>query len=83
MNEFLECAESPLPGKTMCSKHDGNKREDTVSERLDFGVMTRHKRKLLGLNVDTLTSSEGCRKVENITRQSHRSKTAGMIYCYR
>ena len=82
----MECAESPLPGKVMCAKHlnePNEPNEDSLNERLDLGVMTRSKRKLLGLNVDMLTSSEGCRKEKNITQQSHRSKTAGMIYCYR
>ena len=79
----MEFAESPLPEKVMVAKHLNEPNEDSLNERLDLGVITRSRRKLLGLNVDMLTSSEGCRKEKNITPQSHRSKTAGMIYCYR
>ena len=83
LNEFLECAESPLPGKDKCYKHLRDSDEGDTVERLDFGMMTRGKRKELGINVDFLTTEEGCRKRDNITQRTERSKTSGMLYCYR
>ena len=83
LNEFIECARSPLPGKDRCNLHIRETEIDTTEERLDFGAMTRSRRKELGIDVDFLTTEEGCRKRENITQRTERSKTAGMIYCYR
>ena len=83
LNEFLECAESPLPGKTKCFKHQTDSDINEKVERSDFGMMTRTRRKELGIHVDFLTTEEGCRKRDNITQRSERSKTAGMMYCYR
>ena len=56
---------------------------DEKSERLDFGKLTRSRRVALGIDIDYLLTGEGCRKRENITQRTERSKTAGMIYCYR
>ena len=81
-NEFTACSNSPLPGFRFCTAHMDDKAGDT-NERLDTGVMTRQRRKELGLHVDELTSMQGCRKREAITVRSQRSKTAGMLYCYR
>lgn len=81
-NEFTACSNSPLPGHQFCQTHMDNKSGETC-ERLDIGVMTRQRRKELGLDIDQLSSSEGCRKQEDITVRSQRSKTAGMLYCYR
>ena len=83
LNEFIECARSPLPGKDRCHLHIRETGNDITEERLDFGTMTRSRRKELGIDVNFLTTEEGCRKRENITQRTERSKTAGMIYCYR
>ena len=45
--------------------------------------MTRLKRKELGIDIDFLTTEDCCRKRDAITQRTVRSKTAGMIYCYR
>ena len=37
----------------------------------------------LGIEVDQLTSNEGCRKEEAITVRKERTVTAGMLYMYR
>ena len=65
-----------------CRTHTGDKQGD-AEERLDTGMMTRAKRKELGLDLDFLTTTEGCRKREAITVRTQRSKTAGMLYTYR
>lgn len=83
LNEFIACSSSPLPGKDKCLQHYKNESESIPQERIDFGVMTRAKRQELGLSIDVLTTDEGCRKRENVTQRTERSKTAGMIYCYR
>ena len=59
LNEFLECAASPLPGKDRCSKHLDVEKNPTTEERIDFGMMTRSKRKELGVHIDMLTTEEG------------------------
>ena len=38
-----------------------------TTERLDHGVLTRAKRKELGLDADCLSSTVGCRKPDKIT----------------
>lgn len=85
LNQFIECARSPLAGKDKCFKHISGAGGDDKSERLDFGKLTRSRRVALGIDIDYLTTEEGCRKRENITQRTgtERSKTAGMIYCYR
>ena len=82
LNQFTACSNSPVNGLQFCKTHADEKSGD-VKERLDIGVMTRQRRRELGLDVEELTSSEGCRKEENITVRSQRSKTAGMLYCFR
>ena len=82
LNEFVSCAASPLPGKDKCLKHLETETID-AEERLDYGMMTRARRKELGISIDVLTTEEGCRKREAITQRAERSKTAGMLYCYR
>ena len=66
LNQFNCCINSPLPGKIYCSTHVNNKSGDTT-ERLDHGVLTRAKRKELGLDADCLSSTVGCRKPDKIT----------------
>lgn len=83
LNEFIACPFSPLPGKDKCLQHYNNESQTVLQERVDFGVMTRSKRQELGISIDLLTTDEGCRKRENVTQRTERSKTAGMIYCYR
>lgn len=83
LNEFLECAASPLPGKKLCLYHLKEQEASATTDRLDLGTMTRSRRKELGLAVDLLTTEMGCRSRENITQRLCRSKTAGMMYCYR
>ena len=80
LNEFLSCHLSPLPGKTKCLHHYKNELENLPQERIDFGVMTRSRRQKLGLSIDVLTTDEGCRKRENVTQRTERSKTAGTVY---
>lgn len=82
LNEFIACAESPLPGKDKCLHHLEDESR-TPPERMDYGMMTRARRKELGISIDLLTTEEGCRKREAITVRTARSKTAGMLYCYR
>ena len=81
LNEFTACAASPMPGHSFCQSHFDNP-EEIVMERPDIR-MTRQKCKELGLDVEELTTAEGCRKREAITVQTKRSKTAGMTYCFR
>ena len=82
LNQFTACSNSPVNGLQFCKIHMDDKSGD-VKERLDIGVMTRQRRRELGLDVEELTSTEGCRREENITVRSQRSKTAGMLYCFR
>ena len=82
LNEFTACGSSPLPGHNFCLTHINNKAGDAM-DQLDAGMMTRQRRKALGLEIEELSSNAGCRKKENINVRSKRSKTAGMLYCYR
>ena len=61
LNEFIVCSASPLPGKTRCCQHDLSNEDGEVDERIDFGRMTRSRRKDLGLSLDVLTTDTGCR----------------------
>ena len=61
LNEFIVCADSPLPGKTKCLYHSNKIETGEMPERIDFGIMTRSRRKELGISVDLLTTGEGCR----------------------
>ena len=81
LNQFSACAATPIPGKIFCQNHLDSSAE-TLIERLDVRI-TRQRRRELGLDLEELTSSEGCRKRECITQQAKRSKTAGMTYCFR
>lgn len=81
LNQFRACSNSPVPGGTFCSNHVGNQNGE-ADERLDVRI-TRSKRRELGIDVDFLTTTEGCRKRENVNVRSQRSKTAGMLYAYR
>ena len=72
-----------MTGKDKCLKHINGGKGDDKTERLDFGTLTRSRRIELGIDIDYLTTDEGCRKRENITQRTIRSKTAGMMYCYR
>ena len=56
----LACPEAPLPSKLYCKNHLGDV-EHACEERLDTGVMTRGRRKQLGLDVEELTTDLGCR----------------------
>ena len=60
LNEFTACSNSPLPQIQYCQAHMDEGTGDTV-ERLDTGVMTRARSKELGLDLEELTTSEGCR----------------------
>lgn len=60
-----------------------NDQSGDTADRLDLGMMTRAKRKEMGLDINFLTTTEGCRKREAINVRSHRSKTAGMLFTYR
>ena len=82
LNEFTACSASPLPGQKFCKIHEDDKAGNDV-DRLDTCRITRAKRKELGLDIEELTTSEGCRKREAITVRTERSKTAGMTYCFR
>ena len=82
LNEFTACGNSPLPKHKFCEVHINDQSGDTP-ERIDTGMLTRSKRRELGLDVDFLTTTEGCRKREAINVRSVRSKTAGMLYAYR
>ena len=77
LNQFVECANSPLPDKTRCRNHL-TENENHPPERLDLGVLTRARRRQLGLDSDTLTEEEGCRKRDMINQRTNRSKTAGI-----
>ena len=82
MNEFVACPASPLPGKDRCISHLKDASSQPI-ERLDYGIMTRSKRRELGLAIDLLSTNFGCRKSKDVAVRSERSKTAGMLYCYR
>ena len=62
---FTACHHSPVPGKTECLAHLNGKSSE-VKERLDVGMMTRSRRKELGLDIDEFLSEDGCRKPEEI-----------------
>ena len=81
LNQFRACSNSPVPGDIFCKNHKGDKNGET-DERLDVRL-TRSKRRELGIDVDFLTTTEGCRKRENVNVRTQRSKTAGMLYAYR
>ena len=82
LNEFTACSQSPMPGKSVCEKHNENESQEPI-ERTDLSVITRSRRREMGLSIDQLTSGEGCRKLENINQRTDRKKTAGMLYAYR
>ena len=98
LNHFNCCVNSPLPGKLFCAVHLNDKAGET-SIRLDHGVLTRARRKELGLEIDCLSSTVGCRKPDKVMTRCHslsyiyscfypllrskRSKTAGMLYALR
>ena len=82
LNKFTVCHESPLPGKEFCLEHSHNS-EAPIVERLDTGIITRQKRKELGIDIDKLTEEGACRKRENINTRTGRSHTAGLLYAYR
>ena len=81
LNQFRACSNSPVPGDIFCNNHKNNKSGEP-DERLDVRI-TRAKRRELGIDVDFLTTTEGCRKRENVNVRTQRSKTAGMLYAYR
>ena len=81
LNQFRACSNSPVPGDIFCNDHKENK-EGESAERLDVRI-TRAKRRELGIDLDFLTTTEGCRKRENVNVRSQRTKTAGMLYAYR
>ena len=82
LKKYVACSESPEPRKLFCSNHLKSE-DDTNEQRLDVGRITRAKRKELGIHLDELTSSEGCRKKDQILESKNRSKTAGMLYAIR
>lgn len=82
LNEFNSCPASPLPGKDMCINHLKDV-SSLPAERMDYGPLTRQRRKEIGLNIDLLSTEFGCRKSKDVTVRTERSKTAGMLYCYR
>ena len=49
LNEFTACGNSPLPTKHFCEVHMNDQSGDTA-DRLDLGMMTRAKRKEMGLD---------------------------------
>ena len=82
LNEFTACTSSPLPKKNFCANHTEDKSGES-SQRLDLGRLTRSKFKELGLDLQELTSADACRKREAINVRKVRSKTAGLVYCFR
>ena len=76
LNKFSACGNYPVTGQKYCSLHL-EKNDCSVVETTYEGVITRAKRKELGLDVDFLTTSEGCRKRDAINMRTSRSKTAG------
>ena len=82
LNMFTACHHSPAPGKMECPDHLNGKSSE-VEERLDVGMMTRARRKELGLDVDELHSGDGCRKREEVNVRKTKKTTAGLLYCYR
>lgn len=66
LNQFNDCINSPLPGQRFCHVHLNDQYGET-EDQLDHGVMTRSKRKELGIDVDFLISPGSCRKPEAVT----------------
>ena len=66
--------------KNVCEVHINDEAGDTPDR---LGVMTRGRRAEMGLDINFLTTAEGCRKRDAINVRSDRSKTAGMLFAYR
>ena len=79
---FDYCINSPARGSELCKDHQTDI-NSPAPERLDEGVLTRKKRKEMGLDVDLITTNKGCRKPDNITVRKNRKETAGMLYAIR
>ena len=82
LNEFTACSNSPERKENFCDLHLKDENATPV-EVENQGMLTRSKRKELGLDDYVLTSDNGCRKRENINIRTTRAKTAGMLFCYR
>ena len=79
LNHFNCCVNSPLPRKLFCAIHLNDKVGET-SSRLDHGVLTRARRKELGLEIDCLSSSVGCRKPDKVTMR-YLKTVFFLLYC--
>ena len=79
LNQFTACGNYPLRGEKFCQLHLNDKKME-LDEINDFGILTRAKRREYGLDVDCLTTLEGCRKKDNINVRTERSRTAGMNF---
>ena len=82
LNEFTCCHHSPLPGRAHCREHD-SELDAPTEERMDYGPITRNRRRELGIPFDQLKMDEACRKREAVAVRSSRSRTAGMLYMMR
>ena len=82
---FHACDRTPLLGKLTCEIHKElmEPMEPTEDEEMYIGPMTRAKAKTYGLEVELISSNEGCRKPEKVTVQSSRTVTSGMLYVLR
>ena len=82
LTKFKYCVNSPRMGETLCEDHR-NGRTAAVPERVDIGVLTRKKRRELGIGADLIAAEEECRKKEDVTVRKSRQVTAGMMFCVR
>ena len=69
-------------GEPLCEAHK-NGNTAPVPERLDTGVLTRKRRKELGIGSDLMRAEEECRKEESVTVRPSKKVTAGMMFCVR
>ena len=68
LNEFPACHLAPAPGHSVCVKLLQDSSLESLDDRLDVGMMTRGRKEALGLE-DILTTEEGCRKRDTITKK--------------
>ena len=82
LTKFKYCINSPRMGEVLCEAHKDGKTAP-VPERLDTGVLTRKKRRELGIGNDLKALVEECRKKEDVTVRASKQVTAGMMFCVR
>ena len=80
LNQFICCTNSPITGKSFCEAHEDDKICEPES-RLDHGIMTRAKRKELGIDLDCLSSMVGCRKTDNVNKRYVSKYVVGSYEC--